>query len=128
MFLGYVLSMPPVSVTEVPFKAYPRNSSRPGVADHRSLQALFFEEEGYKVPIVEGVPPPQRVVAERVGCLGHSRFTPVPVSRAIKPTVCTRKLVSWCERSVEHRLTNLGRKDWNRGQPAFEWLRETEDW
>ena len=117
----------------VPQKFHPKHARETarGRALQRTIEACKHckKKVGYKVPLVEDVPPPLRGLSQNVlDALAIFKVHTGPYEQGYQAyRVHTGAIrFSWHERSVEDRLTDLGRKDWNKGQPAFEWLRDAE--
>lgn len=117
----------------VPQKFHPKHARETarGRALQRTIEACKHckKKIGYKVPLVEDVPPPLRWLSQNVlDALAIFKVHTGPYEQGYQAyRVHTGAIrFSWHERSVEDRLTDLGGKDWNKGQPAFEWLRDAE--
>ena len=117
----------------VPQKFHPKHAREKarGRALQRTIEACKHcnKKIDYKVPGVEDVPPPLRDLSQNVlDALAIFKVHTGPYEQGYQAyRVHTGAIrFSWYERSVEDRLTDLDRKDWNKGRPAFEWLRDAE--
>ena len=115
----------------VPQKFHPKHarSNSRGRALQRTIQGCKYcsRKVGYQVPRLQDVPEPLRKLPQAVvDALAIFRVYTGPHEQGYQAyRVHTGPIrFSWHERSVEDRLTDLAEKDWNRGRPAFEWLRD----
>ena len=115
----------------VPQKFHPKHtrSNSRGRALQRTIQGCKYcsRKVGYQVPRSQDVPEPLRKLSQTVvDALAIFRVYTGPYEQGYQAyRVHTGPIrFSWHERSVEDRLSDLAEKDWNRGRPAFEWLRD----
>lgn len=98
-------------------------------AFQRTIQGCKYcsRKVGYQVPRLQDVPEPLRKLPQTVvDALAIFRVYTGPHEQGYQAYRGHTGPIrfSWHERSVEDRLSDLAEKDWNRGRPAFEWLRD----
>lgn len=117
----------------VPQKFHPKHAraNGGGRALKRTIKACknCSKNVGYKVPQLADIPKPLRKLSQNVlDALAIFRVYTGPDEQGYQTyRVHTGAIrFSWHEQSVEDRLTDLPKKDWERGRAAFEWLRDAE--
>ena len=117
----------------VPQKFHPKHAraNGGGRALKRTIKACknCSKNVGYKVPQLADIPKPLRKLSQNVlDALAIFRVYTGPGEQGYQTyRVHTGAIrFSWHEQSVEDRLTDLPKKDWERGRAAFEWLRDAE--
>ena len=116
-----------------PQKFHPKHarSNARGRALQRTIQGCKHcrQKVGYQVPQLQDVPEPLRKLPQTVlDALAIFRVYTGPHEQGYQAYRVHSGAIrfSWHERTVEDRLSDLTEKDWQRGRPAFEWLRDAQ--